>query len=267
MSLILQNHGQALEVLETTYLKSQPWQLADLTPSIILPEYLRVDAGTILKCGQLTLIPGAHLGDSDDHYLASLLEPRANAYRWFLYGKHVKAQEAEHPDLVPAEAQKTGNPMEVSGPAFDIPGLKTRVTNRTRLLIDGKESNFNWGEVTKGGKRIPIDSVITDNVLRIAAKLQVLRTRLGTPVMVTSWYRPPEINAAVGGSTRSRHLVGDAVDFYCPSENLIAVFEMMRDDPFFNQGGLAIGDGFIHIDDRDGQARWHYPRGPRVRLW
>lgn len=269
MTTQLQEHEQALEVTLESYLKSQPWQLADIDPSIILPAHLKVNKGVILPCDQLTLIPGAHFGDGDDHYFASLKEPMGGAYRWFLYGKHVKAQETTHPKIKTSEVQKLGIQIDTedSGPSYHIPGLGSRVTNKTKILINGIESNFTWGEATKGGKRIPIHSGVTDAILRITAKIQVLRKRLGTPIIVTSWYRPPAINAQVGGSSLSRHIVGDAIDFYTPQEDLQTVFALMRDDPSFNQGGLAMGKTFIHFDDRDSPARWYYPGAPRLPLW
>jgi uncharacterized protein YcbK (DUF882 family) len=51
-----------------------------------------------------------------------------------------------------------------------------------------------------------------DNIIALAKALQPVRNRLGRPFRVTSWYRPPAVNAAVGGATRSQHLVGNAAD-------------------------------------------------------
>jgi hypothetical protein len=38
----------------------------------------------------------------------------------------------------------------------------------------------------------------------------------GKPVLVSSAYRSPELNAAIGGSKNSQHMSGEAVDFTCP---------------------------------------------------
>lgn len=50
----------------------------------------------------------------------------------------------------------------------------------------------------------------------LAAALEELQLLLGAPVQVTSAYRSPELNAAVGGVPRSRHALGLAADFACP---------------------------------------------------
>ena len=47
---------------------------------------------------------------------------------------------------------------------------------------------------------------LTDNIL------QPLRDKFG-PVIVTSGYRSPEVNKAIGGSTTSHHCFGYAADF------------------------------------------------------
>lgn len=46
--------------------------------------------------------------------------------------------------------------------------------------------------------------------------LEPLRIHLGKPVIVTSGYRPPALNAAIGGARDSRHQYGRAADIHVP---------------------------------------------------
>lgn len=46
----------------------------------------------------------------------------------------------------------------------------------------------------------------------VATTLQPLRDALGVPIRVSSGYRSPRLNRAVGGSATSQHLVGQAAD-------------------------------------------------------
>lgn len=50
-----------------------------------------------------------------------------------------------------------------------------------------------------------------------AIQLDRVRSLLGVPVLVSSGYRSPRVNEAVGGSKRSQHMLGQAVDFIAPS--------------------------------------------------
>jgi zinc D-Ala-D-Ala carboxypeptidase len=51
-----------------------------------------------------------------------------------------------------------------------------------------------------------------------AAQMEKVRTILGgKPILVTSGYRGPELNAAVGGVSNSHHAQAQAVDFHCPA--------------------------------------------------
>ena len=56
------------------------------------------------------------------------------------------------------------------------------------------------------------------HVLRLralAARLEEVRSLLGAPLHITSAYRSPALNAAVGGVPASRHALGLAADFTC----------------------------------------------------
>jgi uncharacterized protein YcbK (DUF882 family) len=75
-------------------------------------------------------------------------------------------------------------------------------------------------------------------------------------MMITSWYRPPEVNRAVGGASRSRHLVGDAIDFVVSGLSGNEIYWTL--DPWW-PGGLGRYKNFPnlgHIDARNYRARW-----------
>lgn len=56
-----------------------------------------------------------------------------------------------------------------------------------------------------------------DNLTRLAETMEKVRTLLdGKPILVSSGYRCPAVNAACGGSSTSAHMSGLAVDFSCP---------------------------------------------------
>ena len=54
-------------------------------------------------------------------------------------------------------------------------------------------------------------------VKNTAKKMERVRALLDDKgIHINSWYRSPEVNAAVGGSKTSQHMKGEAVDFICP---------------------------------------------------
>jgi zinc D-Ala-D-Ala carboxypeptidase len=57
---------------------------------------------------------------------------------------------------------------------------------------------------------------VLDNLKVLAAGLEQVQSLLGRPLEISSGYRCPALNAAVGGSTTSKHVQGLAVDFVCP---------------------------------------------------
>lgn len=47
--------------------------------------------------------------------------------------------------------------------------------------------------------------------------MQSVRDCLGQPVFISSGYRSPAVNKAVGGAPSSQHTIGQAADFKCPN--------------------------------------------------
>lgn len=60
------------------------------------------------------------------------------------------------------------------------------------------------------------DAVIKNNLTITAANLENVRALLKHPIIISSGYRSPAVNRAVGGSATSAHTKGWAVDFICP---------------------------------------------------
>lgn len=81
--------------------------------------------------------------------------------------------------------------------------------------------NFTLEEFTQSStaNRLKIDNSVPvelmSNIELTAAKLELVRAALGKPIVITSGYRCPALNARVGGVSTSAHTRGLAVDFHC----------------------------------------------------
>ncbi len=148
-------------------------------------------------------------------------------------------------------------------PAPKPPPLPPRPTRWTPYNIQLGASiipngNFTWSEATRGGTRMPPNQATVDGMVRIAKLAQQARDRIGRPFRITSWYRPPDINRQVGGASNSRHIVGDAIDFYVDGLSGDQIYWAL--DPWW-PGGLGRYRRFpslSHLDARGYRARWRH---------
>jgi zinc D-Ala-D-Ala carboxypeptidase len=81
-------------------------------------------------------------------------------------------------------------------------------------------AHFSWAEAARSQTAAAkgIDNTIPPeclaNVQLVADLMESVRALLGGhPLTINSWYRCPALNRAVGGSPKSAHMLGLAVDF------------------------------------------------------
>jgi len=83
-------------------------------------------------------------------------------------------------------------------------------------------------------------------------RLDMLRSRLGHPIAVTSAYRCAEWNKAVGGSKNSAHLDGTAVDIALTHAHRFNALGLIENIGFT---GVGFAKTFTHLDDSANDAR------------
>tara|TARA_B100000768_G_C11186386_1_gene335263 strand:- start:256 stop:639 length:384 start_codon:yes stop_codon:yes gene_type:complete len=114
---------------------------------------------------------------------------------------------------------------------------------------------------SKDGSKMPIE--VLENVRELALNLQELRDFLGEPLRINSAYRSEAHNQAVGGSSRSQHLLGKASDLRVKeldSEDLYHIIEALISEGKMKEGGLGLYNSFVHYDIRGTKARWNFKK-------
>jgi uncharacterized protein YcbK (DUF882 family) len=106
------------------------------------------------------------------------------------------------------------------------------------------------------------------NIVETLVVLDEVRERLGKPITLTSTYRSPAYNQAVGGARFSQHLVFNATDIQAKGAKPAEVAELAKGlrgkrfknpltgKPFTFKGGIGRYATFVHIDTRGHNADW-----------
>ena len=120
-------------------------------------------------------------------------------------------------------------------------------------------TNFSVAELSKseaatrqGLDNTPSMEVIDSLQALVDNVLQPLRDKLG-PIVVTSGYRSPAVNKAIGGSATSDHCKGQAADIEVLNMDNKALAEYIRDNMKFTQLILEFyrkgvpDSGWVHV--------------------
>lgn len=115
-------------------------------------------------------------------------------------------------------------------------------------------------------KRLNIDNTPDEETLitmKITAQhiFEPLRNNFNEPIYISSFYRSPKLNKAIGGSKKSQHCLGEAIDIddiYSKSSNS-DFFYYIKDKLEFDQLIWEFGDdknpAWIHVSYSLGKNR------------
>jgi zinc D-Ala-D-Ala carboxypeptidase len=123
--------------------------------------------------------------------------------------------------------------------------------------------NFTLAEFIKSqtALRLDIDNTPDEEHLEAAMSLfgvvvQPVRDHFG-PTTINSGYRGPELNKAVGGSSKSQHCKGEAVDIECPGVANYDIAKWIEDNLEYDQLILEFytpgipDSGWVHVSYKD----------------
>jgi len=117
--------------------------------------------------------------------------------------------------------------------------------------------SFTWAEATQGGIYLPPDQETLERMICIAHLAQPIRDRLRRPLHIVYWYCPENLPPKIGGVFQNRHIIGDAIAFYCDGLSGDQLYWFL--DPWW-MGGLGRYQQFpclCYLDaDRD-RPRWN----------
>lgn len=113
---------------------------------------------------------------------------------------------------------------------------------------DWRWPNFTPKEIAcKGTGLILVDAYSMDC-------LQMLRNRLGVPLIINSAYRSEAHNKAVGGAPNSQHRLGKAFDIRLTKDINRDGLKLWARQCGFN--GIGDYPAFVHLDTREKPAYW-----------
>jgi len=110
----------------------------------------------------------------------------------------------------------------------------------------------------RGIDNTPSIAVIENLRLLCENVLQPLRDKYGKPINITSGYRSPKLNKAIGGSTTSQHCFGQAADIQVDRKDYLRVWEILKTLPFDQiiwEFGTESAPDWIHVSFVQGKNR------------
>lgn len=105
-----------------------------------------------------------------------------------------------------------------------------------------------------GINNIPDDTVY-GTLLKTAAFMEEVRRICRSPIVISSGYRSPELNARIGGSPRSQHMTGHAVDFTSQNQTPQQTMKLLLGSNLDYDQLILEFDSWVHISWSDRPRR------------
>tara|TARA_R100000152_G_C6776421_1_gene205531 strand:+ start:2416 stop:2871 length:456 start_codon:yes stop_codon:yes gene_type:complete len=119
--------------------------------------------------------------------------------------------------------------------------------------ISDKEGVYSITAIRRGIDNTPNEDQLQRMKLLADKVFEPLRKWVGGPIRVNSFFRSPELNKAIGGSSKSQHCKGQAIDIddtSCHKTNA-EMFKFIRDELDFDQMIWEFGNennpDWVHI--------------------
>ena len=103
----------------------------------------------------------------------------------------------------------------------------------------------------RGIDNTPGDSEIAALKTLCIEVLEPVRAHFDRPVIVSSGYRSPALNRAIGGSSSSQHCKGEAADFSVPGIGVLDLAQWMHRNLQYDQLIYEFGR-WVHVSYRTG---------------
>tara|TARA_R100001015_G_C4625702_1_gene184347 strand:+ start:976 stop:1434 length:459 start_codon:yes stop_codon:yes gene_type:complete len=119
--------------------------------------------------------------------------------------------------------------------------------------ISNKEAVYSNTAIRRGIENVPNDKQLY-NMKMIARQIfEPLRSYVGGPIKINSFFRCEELNTAIGGSSKSQHCKGQAIDIddtFGRSSNA-EMYEFIKNNLSFDQLIWEFGDeenpAWVHV--------------------
>ena len=105
-------------------------------------------------------------------------------------------------------------------------------------------------------KNVPNDPIVIENLEHTIEQLDELRRLYGHPIFITSGYRCPALNKAVGGKPNSQHVKGQAADLKWDPELLQFIIDNYHYDQLIEETSKRTK--WIHISFNKEKERMQY---------
>ncbi|MGK2864904.1 MAG: D-Ala-D-Ala carboxypeptidase family metallohydrolase [Chitinophagaceae bacterium] len=149
-----------------------------------------------------------------------------------------------------------------------------RLENNISPHISYEEATKNRIATIRGIDNTP-DLNTLERMKLVANKVfEPLREGLGVPLGISSFYRSPALNKALGGAKESSHVLGEAIDIDADMLGLVdnkQIFNYIKDNLKFDQLIWEFGSNaqpaWVHVSYRKKNNRNQILQASRVKDW